>query len=1402
MSTIANSPNRLPDSRSDRPSEENIEGARYPLSAAQRRAWFLQTRDPADTTLNICIAYRLTGPLAVARLRAAVDAVVARHDILRTTYGLGADGEPFQRARPELTPSWQEHDLSELAEPSRARRLEVLARRAFGRPFALADEAPLRITLVRTGSDEFVFILVAHTICWDDDSWSVLRAELNAAYNGAAPSGRATQFVEVEVLGNDPQSAEPGDAAVDYWRGTLRPLPESLELPGKPNAADTETRRTGRCVLPVPTELLSRVYAFAGEYDSTPFAVALAAFHALIHRYTAATDFLVSVPVSTRDASAVSVIGYFGNTVLLRAAVRPEDTFANFAAGVRDTCAAAFAHQEVGIDRVIREINPDRGNGRDGLEQLVRVGFGVREAPRGFEFDGVTATGLDLVRSAPQVPLRVTTVFDAQGAHAEVEYWADEVEPGLAEQLLTHYVQLLDRALSAPDERVGDLDMYGPQDHSRLLTQSHGALVDTPATTLVALFEHAVSATPDALAVVAPRHDHAADVSMTYDQLDRRANRLAHWLIGQGIGAEDAVALRLGNSVEFVVAVIAVLKAGGAYLPIDPDDPDERIEEFYRDSTPRLVFGMVEFAAAEESAVELPDRAPTDADRVRPLRPGNLAYLIYTSGSTGKPKGVAVSHAAIAEHLEGFRAEWGMTADDRLLQSSPVSFDASLLDIFVTLTVGARLVIPKRGAFRDIPYVADLITRCGITVLHMVPSTLSTFLLLPEVSEWRALRHVPVGGEALLGEMADRFSGVFDAELRNHYGPTEAVVSATHMPVDGPQGTRIVPIGVPNRNVYCYLLDERLQLVPHGVVGEIYLGGAQLARGYLHRSGLTAERFVADPFLPGARLYRTGDLARRTADGVLEFVGRADAQVKVRGYRIELGEVEATIAAHPGVGHCAVVAVADRSIGMMLAAYVVPAAGELDLDQVRARVAASLPEYMVPSAFTLIDEIPLTKHGKLDRNALPEPVRLARGYREPGTATEIRLVELYQEIFGLDRVGADDSFFDLGGHSLLANRLVPRLRAEFGVEIDVRVVFDHPTVAGLAAVIEATPVVPPEELTTAERERLLGEWSTGVELSDVADLAEVIRRGYEFPGARPAIRCGAKALTYGELFERLAAGRPDEVTPATDLGDRLLRLVTTLVGPANESIDGTCDFALPAAEALAVAVADRRAVAADRRCGRTDPAYNARDVRLLAVRRIDARAAVELFAALADGALLIVATEAQRTDPAELAALITEFAVTHVVTDPGTAAALAQAADPGSMTVCRWDIAGIDTPATLPALLAATAPGSVGTIAYAVPEYVGAVARGPLDGTGRVRPIPGARVLVLDERGRPVRPGVLGEVFIGGAALARVGDAATGPFLADPFAPGWLVRTGDRASWTDDGWLVFGSTRGDSRYEE
>ncbi|MGV9823184.1 amino acid adenylation domain-containing protein [Nocardia xishanensis] len=1028
------------------PVRARTSGEPSPLSDAQRRMWFVQRLDPADTTLNVCVAYRLTGSLDAERLRAACATVLARHEVLRTTYGVDADGEPFQVSRDDAELPWQEHDLSALPEASRSLRVEVLARREFARPFDLTTDLPLRATLARTATDEHVLILVVHHVGWDDDSWPVFFAEVNAAYRGADLPELRAQYVDVEV-----GASSGSEADLAWWRETLTPLPERLELPSKA-AVSSPSKNADRRVRPLEPELLARVAELAREHSATPFMVLLAAFEALVHRYTAATDFLVSVPVVNRGAGAHGLIGYFGNAVLVRADLDGSADFAALLERTRTACVGAFGHQGIGIDRVVREVGPERVAGRDAMAQLVQLSFSVRGEANGFDLDGVESAELPLGSAVAQEELGLMVVLDGAGARVEATYLVDALDEHLVTQFLDHYVQLLDSALRDPRLRLRDIDILGDADRTELLAVSHGPLVETPPTTLVAVLEERVAAAPAHIAVASD------DVELTFDALNRRANRLAHWLIGRGVGAEDIVALRMATSVEFIVASIAVLKAGAAYLPIDPAYPADRIDYLLSDAAPTLALDADALAAAEAEAVDRPEADPSDADRRAPLHPSNTAYVIYTSGSTGKPKGVPVPHDAIAEHLACFNAEWDLTPQDRVLQSTSVSFDASLMDIFVTLAAGARVVVPKPNAYRDIPYVADLVTRHGISVLHMVPSMLATFLVLPEVNDWRTLRHVPVGGEALPGEVADRFATQFDAELRNHYGPTEAVVCSTHMPVDGPQGTGIVPIGVPNQNVYLYLLDEALQLVPNGVVGEIYLGGRQLARGYLHRPGLTAERFVADPFLTGERLYRTGDLARRNAHGEIEFVGRADEQVKVRGHRIELGEVEATVTDHPGVAHCVVIVTEHESLGPILAGYVVPAPGvELDLDQVRAFVGARLPEYMVPAALTAIDEVPLTAHGKLDKRALPTPeLAVARSYREPKTPTEIRVAALYATLFTQDRIGADDSFFELGGHSLLAARLITMIRAEFGIEIDMRVPFDKPTVAGLAAHLVAS----------------------------------------------------------------------------------------------------------------------------------------------------------------------------------------------------------------------------------------------------------------------------------------------------------------------------------------------------------
>lgn len=1015
-------------------------GERSPLSVGQQRLWFLQTRDPDDTTLNVCVAYRLSGRLDVDRLRAALSDVVGRHEILRTSYGVGDDGIPYQSAAEHVEVPWSEHDLTDLADQSRSRRLEVLARREFGRSFDLARDVLVRATLVRTGCDEWVFIFVIHHICWDDDSWAVFFDDLNAAYRGHVGGRAPAQFLDVAT---DPAAPEVDDPAIAYWRELLIPAPESLELPAQtPGVA---SKNAGRASRALSSDVIEAVNELARAASTTPFTVLLAAFEALIHRYTGATDFLVAVPITDRrNPGADRAIGYFGNTVLVRTTIDPRARFADLIAATGDNALAAFGHQHVGIDRVVRELNPDRSGG-DGLEHLVRLSFSTRKSAVGFALDGVAAERHDLAASVTQMPLGLTVVRDDDEASVEAEYFTDVLDHAVVDDMLAAYVRLLEEAVASPSTRIVDLDILGER-RAELIERSHGDQVSAIPATLPEMFERRVRAHPDQPAIIDDNH------TLTYAELNARSNRLARWFISRDIGPEDLVALSLAASVEFVVAAVAVLKAGAAYLPIDPSYPQDRIDFLVADAGPRMVLSQADLAAAERASEAMSVVDPVDADRIRPLFPTGLAYVIYTSGSTGRPKGVPVPHAAIADHLAGFHAQFGMTAEDRLVQTSSVSFDASLFEVFCTLTLGATLVIPKPEGLRDIPYMADLLVRQGVTIMHMVPSMLGMFLLLPGVNEWTTLRQIPVGGEALPGEIADKFGTLFDAQLRNNYGPTEAVVAATHYPVEGPQGVRIVPIGVPNRNVTVYILDAALQLVPTGVVGEIYIGGEQLARGYLGRPALTAERFVADPMSPGGRLYRTGDLARWNVDGDIEFVGRIDEQVKIRGFRIELGEVESALAGHPAVARALVIVTDDPPLGASLVAYLVAEPDHaIDIGAVRDHAASVLPEYMVPSGFAVIDEIPLTAHGKLDRRALPEPVssRPAES-RAPTTPTEIRVAALFASLFGRDDIGADDSFFELGGHSLLAARLVTQIRTEFGVDIDVRAPFDTPTVAGLS----------------------------------------------------------------------------------------------------------------------------------------------------------------------------------------------------------------------------------------------------------------------------------------------------------------------------------------------------------------
>ena len=1062
------------------------EGDITPLPAGTSRLWFVGYADPADVTLNVTVALHIDGALDPVRLRRAFDAVVARHEPLRAAYRAGADGPVMCHRDPAPVP-WDDTDISGLQESAADRRLQVLARRAASVPFDLATDLPLRVSLIRCGDTEHVLLLTVHHIAWDDDSWQVLFAELAAHYDGASIAEPARAYADLDHPGED-RIAE----HVAYWVRELTPLPEPLDLP--PASAPAGH---GRITTEVDDALLAALSDLARDCGTTRFAALTGLTRAFVARLFRADDVVVAVPITARPAGADGLIGYFGNTLLLRGGYDPAATVHDVVAAAGRQLADGLAFADAPIDRVVAAAGPDRSRS-DGLSSLVSVSVSTRTDVAGLRLGEATARHrADLGVPNGQLPAEFSLVERAASAPGEVpgpaaelefEYDAARFPDDVARGLLGAYLQFLRGAVAAPAGRVGDVPLLSGEAAARALSAARGEGIGAGPETVLDLFE----------AVVATRGDHPALVTdsgrLSYADLDAERHRLARVLRERGLAPGDLAGLRLPAGEDFVVAALAVLTCGAAYLPIDPDYPAERAEYLRTDSSAALVLDARDVTQARAAAATEPAR-PIGVT----ILPGQLAYVIYTSGSTGTPKGVAVEHRAIAEHLRALHRLGVIDSGDRLVQTASVSFDASVFEIFGTLTIGGTLVLPKPGALSDIAYLANLLVRERVTVMHMVPSLLSTLLLIPEVKQWTMLRSVPVGGEALPGEVADTFTTAFTAALSNNYGPTEAVVAATHFKVDGPQGTGVVPIGAPTPGTSLHLLDDRLQPVPDGVVGEIYLGGAQLARGYLGRPGLTAERFVADPFAAGGRMYRTGDLARRR-DGDLEFAGRADEQVKIRGLRIEPGEIESVLAAHPQVARALVVASPSPS-GARLIAYLVPpagavdtalaagrldtapaagpvdvalAAGPVDTADVAAHAAAELPGYLVPEAFVVIDEVPLTVHGKLDRAALPVPDPAAAEFRAPETPTAQRVAQVFAEMFGSapvpprtggadpagvpgekSRIGAGDSFFELGGHSLLAARLVTALTAEFGVAVPVRLPFEHPTVEALADAIAA-----------------------------------------------------------------------------------------------------------------------------------------------------------------------------------------------------------------------------------------------------------------------------------------------------------------------------------------------------------
>jgi amino acid adenylation domain-containing protein len=997
---------------------------RVPLSSAQRRLWFLAGVDGQDRAYNIPLTLHLTGPVDVPALAAACRDVVARHETLRTVFPV-EHGEPWQHVLPP-------GDVLEVVRCAPA-EMAALAEAAGSAAFDLAHEIPLRARLFRAG-DESVLVLCLHHIAADGWSTGPLMAGLATAYTarlaGQPPAWPPlpVQYADyalwqAELLGDEADPDSLAARQLAYWTETLAGLPDELALPADRPRPATPSHRKDVVSAEVGAATHAALLSLARETGATLFMAVQAAFALLLTRLGAGEDVPIGTPVAGRgDAALDDLVGFFVNTLVLRTDTSGAPAFRELLTRVRDADLGAFAHQDLPFERIVEELNPPRVLARHPLFQVLLSFLGNETAGGGWTLPGLGVTAADTVSGTAKFDLSLTVEDRGAGLGCSLEFATDRFDRATAQDVADRLVRLLEVVAADPESRVDSADLLSRVDR-RQLAMWNDTAATAPAATLPELFAQQVQRTPDATAVVFEGE------SLTYAEFDARVGRLARAL---RVRPGDVVAVQLPRSLELVVAVHAIHRAGAAYLPVDPGYPADRVAFMLADARPALVL-------TPETALGEPG---PDAS-LPVVTPDHPAYVIYTSGSTGRPKGVLVPHAGIVNHLAWMQAEHPLTAADRVLQKTPSSFDVSVLELFRPLLAGATLVVARPDGHRDPAYLLDTIRNERISVLYVVPGILDGILALSE-QDCPSLRKVFCGGEALTAALAERCATTLTAELVNLYGPTEVAVDATAHTV----GAGPVTIGAPVWNTRAYVLDARLSPVPPGVPGELYLAGAQLADGYLHRGGLTADRFVADPFGgPGERVYRTGDLVRWTAAGELDYLGRTDEQVKVRGLRVEPGEIAAVAAEHPDVREAAVVLREDRPGDQRLVAYVV---GDAEPDALRDHVAAFVPRHLVPSAFVTLPELPRTPNGKLDRNALPVPDPVTATAREPRDAREEILCGLFAAVLGVERAGIDDGFFDLGGHSLLATKLVSRIRAAFGAEIGIGDLFDAPTVAALA----------------------------------------------------------------------------------------------------------------------------------------------------------------------------------------------------------------------------------------------------------------------------------------------------------------------------------------------------------------
>ncbi|MCO7564874.1 amino acid adenylation domain-containing protein [Pseudomonas sp. S 311-6] len=1051
-----------------------LEQGPQPLSYAQQRQHFLWQLEPSSSAYNIPAVLRLNGALDMAALQAGLEDLVRHQGSLRTRF-VEHQGQVCQVLDDALHLTLVVDEVGANDEVELA--IKAYAERCTAQPFDLMQGPLARVNLLRVASDDHVLVLTLHHSIADGWSINVLIEQWLACY-ASRLQGQVAHLAEAPIQYADYaawqrqwlESGE-GDRQLAYWKDQLGEAPEVLTLRTDRPRPTQASHRGAVLDLNLDPALLEGLKALAQRQDVSLFMLLLASFQALLHRYSGQAEIHVGVPVANRNRMETErLIGFFVNTQVMKARIDGLQPFEALLAQVREAAQQAQAHQDLPFEQLVQALHPERSMSHSPLFQVM-FNHQVAGAGQGMALPCLDVQPVQRDERSAQFDLSLDTVETATGLVASLTYATDLFDRVSAERLLRHWQNLLYGVVANPVERVQALPLCDASELQQLVHGFNDTFVDYPSGTCVhSLIEAQAQKTPDAVALV------FGERQLSYRELDQQANQLAHQLIELGVGPDVLVGICVERSIEMVLGLLAVLKAGGAYVPLDPEYPRERLAYMFEDSGIGLLLTQSHLrdqlpVPGSVRALNVDEQGhfacSVEATGVQP-QPENLAYVIYTSGSTGKPKGAGNRHKALTNRLCWMQQAYGLDATDAVLQKTPFSFDVSVWEFFWPLMVGARLVVAAPGDHREPSRLVRLIEQQGITTLHFVPSMLQVFLQDEGVSRCTSLTRIVCSGEALQVDAQQQvFAKLPNAGLYNLYGPTEAAIDVTHWTCRD-EGLDSVPIGQPIANLSTYVLADDLSPLPAGLVGELYLGGEGLARGYHRRPGLTAERFVASPFATGQRLYRTGDLARQRADGVIEYMGRIDHQVKIRGLRIELGEIEARLLEQPEVREAAVLAVGTGA-DMQLAAYVVAhQADSAQLgEQLKARLRTLLPDYMVPAHLVQLASLPLSPNGKLDRKALPTPDSSQRqqAYVAPQTPLQEQLAHVWQTLLKLERVGLHDNFFDLGGHSLLATQMMMQIRQQLGVDVPLKALFQTASLEQFAEQVQQlqTDVQPVED---------------------------------------------------------------------------------------------------------------------------------------------------------------------------------------------------------------------------------------------------------------------------------------------------------------------------------------------------